>query len=187
MHPAMQPVRLETPRLILRQWRDEDYAPFAALCADPEVMRHFPATLDAAASNAFVDTWRAVIASRGWGLWALEIKADSRFIGFTGLSVPSAPLPFSPCVEVGWRLQRDAWGKGYATEAAREALRFGFATLGLEEIVSFTATGNTRSRAVMERLGMRFDRVFDHPLLPEGHPLREHVLYTTNAVPSVLP
>ena len=168
---------LRTSRLVLRQWRDEDLEPFAALNADPEVMRHFPATMAREQSDAFVEQQRALLADRGWGLWAVE--ADLGFIGFVGLSVPRFEAHFTPAVEIGWRLARGAWGRGYATEAARVAAGFGFAEVGLDEVVSFTTTGNERSRRVMERIGMTHDPAddFDHPLLPPGHPLQRHVLY----------
>jgi RimJ/RimL family protein N-acetyltransferase len=161
--------------LILRQWRDEDREPFAALNADPEVMRYFPATLSRTESDAFVDRSIALIDERGWGLWAVEVDGVAPFVGFVGLNIPS----FMPAtVEVGWRLAREHWGHGYASEAAREALRYGFEELGLAEIVSFTSTVNERSRRVMERIGMTRDptRDFDHPNVPDG-PLRRHVLY----------
>ena len=173
-----EPVALTTPRLRLRPWRDADRAPFARLNADAEVMRHFPNLLSRDDSDAMVDRVMAVFAERGWGNWAVEVAATGTFIGFTGLSVPRHVLPFSPCVEVGWRLARAAWGHGYASEAARAALRFGFEVLQLPEIVSFTALGNLRSRAVMERIGMHDAHAdFDHPALPDGHPLRRHCLY----------
>jgi len=171
-------IEAETARLRLRQWRDADYLPFARLNADPEVMQYFLATLGRAESDAMADRCRQSIATLGWGLWAVERKDDGAFIGFVGLNEPAAALPFSPCVEIGWRLARAAWGQGYASEAAREALRVGFEQLRLDEIVSFTALGNRRSRAVMERLGMREDgQAFEHPSVPEGHPLRPHCLY----------
>ncbi|WER47279.1 GNAT family N-acetyltransferase [Cupriavidus sp. WKF15] len=171
-------IETETARLRLRQWRDADYAPFAALNADAEVMRYFPAPLGRAESDALAARCRQKIDTLGWGFWACERKADGAFIGFVGLNVPAAALPFSPCVEVGWRLARDAWGQGFATEAARSALMVGFGQLGLEDIVSFTALANQRSRAVMECLGMHEDALaFEHPALPEGHPLRLHRLY----------
>jgi RimJ/RimL family protein N-acetyltransferase len=162
-------------RIVLRQWRDEDRDPFAALNADPEVMRYFAAPVGREQSDALVDRQRALIAERGWGLWAVEVPGVAPFIGFVGLSVPH----FMPeAVEVGWRLAREHWGHGYATEAAREALRIGFEGVGLDEIVSFTATINEPSRRVMERIGMTHDpaRDFDHPSVPDG-PLRRHVLY----------
>ncbi|MCU1474501.1 GNAT family N-acetyltransferase [Amnibacterium sp.] len=172
----MEPV---TERLLLRRWREEDREPFAALNADPAVMEHFPATLSRPETDAFVDRLIQHHEQHGWGLWALEVRETGRFIGFTGLAVPRFPAHFTPAVEVGWRLARAAWGHGYASEAARAAVGFGFDELGLDGIVSFTAVGNLRSRAVMERIGMTHDPAddFDHPVLPDGHPLRRHVLY----------
>ena len=170
---------LRTERLVLRGWRDADREPFAALNADPEVMRHFPAPLSRAESDELADRLAAEIAGRGWGRWAVEERETGRFAGFTGLAPVPFEAPFTPAVEVGWRLARPAWGRGLATEAARAALAFAFDDLGLEEVVSFTARTNDRSWAVMERLGMRRDpeEDFEHPLLPAGHPLRPHVLY----------
>lgn len=172
-----EPVEFETERLRLRQWRPEDREPFAALNADPRVMEFFPATLDRAASDAMAERCETLIAERGWGFWAAESKAGGDFIGFVGLHTPIPELPFSPCVEVGWRLAFDYWGKGLAGEAARGALRVGFERLRLPEIVSFTALRNARSRAVMERLGMLPAGIFEHPALPPGHGLRQHWLY----------
>lgn len=171
------PYTLDTARLKLRQWRAEDREPFAALNADPVVMAHFPAPLDRPASDALADRCETLVASRGWGFWALELRDTGEFAGFTGLHVPAAELPFSPCVEIGWRLARAHWGRGLASEAAREALRFGFEQLCLAEVVSFTAVGNTRSCAVMTRLGMAPAGTFAHPALPPRSALREHVLY----------
>ena len=170
---------LRTDRLLLRRWRDEDRAPFAALTADPEVQRYFPAPLTRAEADAFVDQIDAEHEQRGWGLWALEIAGTGEFIGYTGLEIPGFEEHFTPAVEIGWRIARPAGGHGYVTEAARAALDFGFGELGLGEIVSFTVPANRRSRAVMERLGMTHDPAedFGHPGLPEGHPLRLHVLY----------
>ena len=170
---------LATARLRLRGWRDADRDPWAALNADPEVMAHFPTTLTRATSDRLVDLTMDGWAENGFGLWAMERVEDGLFLGFTGLSRPSFEAHFTPAVEVGWRLARHAWGHGFATEAARAALAFGFETLGLEEIVSFTVPANARSRAVMERIGMHHDPAddFDHPKLPEGHLLRPHVLY----------
>jgi ribosomal-protein-alanine N-acetyltransferase len=168
---------IETGRLLLRRWRDSDRESFAALNADPLVMEHFPATLSRAESDALVDRIEAGFERNGFGLWAVE--ASRTFIGFTGLSVPGFTARFTPCVEVGWRLTRAAWGHGYATEAARAVLEHGFGKLGLAEIVSFTVVDNVRSRAVMRRIGMSHDPAddFGHPSLPEGSPLRPHVLY----------
>ena len=176
-HPAVR----GTERLVLRQWREGDLEPFARLNADPEVMRHFPALLSREQADAMVDRLSGHIEAEGWGMWAVERRDTGEFIGFTGLGVPRQELPSQPCVEVGWRLARDAWGHGYASEAAREALRVGFDELGLAEIVAFTAVPNRRSRAVMERLGMVRDAAedFDHPAVDVGHPVRRHVLYRT--------
>ena len=167
---------LRTRRLVLRPWTDADREPFAAMGRDPEVMRYFPGLLDRAASDAFVDRCMQRFADCGWGLWVVD---EGGFRGFTGLNPAPDALPCAPAVEVGWRLARDAWGHGYATEAAQAALSYGFEELGLGEIVSFTATLNARSIAVMQRLGMTRDpsEDFDHPALPGGHPLRRHVLY----------
>lgn len=158
---------LETPRLKLRQWQTADLEPFAELNADPRVMEFFPALLNRTESDAMAERIRSLIAQRGFGFWAVELKESGSFIGFVGLHIPAAELPFSPCVEIGWRLGFPYWGQGYATEAAREALRFAFAELNLPEIVSFTAVGNLRSRAVMERLAMRpQSETFPHPDIP---------------------
>ncbi len=171
-------VEVDTPRLRLRQWRAADREPFAALNADPAVMEFFLSPLSRESSDASIDAWQSQLASRGWSNWALELKASGEFLGFTGLSIPRRVLPFSPCVEVGWRLARKHWGQGYATEAARAALEVGFVRLDLPEIVSFTTVGNVRSRAVMERIGMRDAKQdFEYPGFPEGHPLRRHCLY----------
>jgi RimJ/RimL family protein N-acetyltransferase len=169
---------IDTSRLRLRQWQDSDYSPFAAMCADPIVMEFFPALLTTERSHAFVDKMMAAIADQGWGFWAVEILETGAFAGFVGLNRPGYSLPCSPCVEVGWRLDKAFWGKGYATEAGNAALEFGFNTLKLDEIVSFTAVPNVRSQAVMQRLGMtNTGQNFDHPLVPEGDRLCDHVLY----------
>lgn len=172
------PIEFETERLRLRQWRTTDREPFAVMNADPRVMEFFPVPLDRVESDAVADRCQALIAERGWGFWAAEIKGSGEFIGFVGLHVPTPQLPFSPCVEVGWRLAHAHWGKGFATEAAKGALRVGFEELGLSEIVSFTAVLNSRSRSVMQRLGMIEETAtFEHPAVPVGSPLREHCLY----------
>ena len=170
---------LRTPRLILRRWRPSDRAPFAALNADPVVMQHFPSTLSRTESDALADRIDAQTAARGFGLWALEVPGVVPFAGFVGLSVPAFDAPFTPCVEIGWRLAAAHWGRGYATEAARAVVAHAWDPLGLDELVSFTTAGHVRSRAVMERLGMRRDPAddFDHPRLAPDHPLRRHVLY----------
>ena len=167
-----------TARLRLRQWRDDDDDGWARLNGDPEAMRFFPSTLDRAASDALADRYAAQVAERGWGLWAVQVIGGAPFIGSVGLNVPQFEAHFTPAVEVGWRLLPEQWGNGYATEAARAAVEFGFTRLGLDEIVSFTTTANEPSRAVMERLGMTHDEAddFDHPSLPDW-PQRRHVLY----------
>ena len=171
-------IEFDTPRLRLRQWREVDRDPFAALNADPVVMEFFPATLSREASDASIDAWQAQLAERGWSNWAVEVRDTEAFIGFVGLSIPWRVLSFSPCVEIGWRLARAHWGKGFATEAARGALRVGFEDLALPEIVSFTTLLNLKSRAVMERIGMRnAHEDFEHPGVPPGHPQRMHCLY----------
>lgn len=170
---------VETERLLLRAWRDDDREPFAALNADFEVMEHFPAPLTRRESDALIERIRHHFDAHGYGLWALEVRESGDFVGFTGLVHQSFPAHFTPAVEVGWRLDRNVWGQGYATEAARAALEHGFGAVGLDEIVSMTAVGNTRSRRVMERLGMTRDPAddFDHPNIAEASPLRRHVLY----------
>jgi len=172
-----QTIELETDRLRLRQWRQTDFGPFAEMNADAKVMEYFPAVLPRAESDALAQRCHALIAKQGWGLWATELKATGEFVGFIGLHTTSAELPFPSCVEVGWRLAVRFWGNGYATEGGRAALHVAFRCLGQNEVVSFTAVGNARSRAVMERLGMREAALFDHPRLPEGHRLRPHCLY----------
>ena len=173
----------ETARVCLRLWRDEDAESFAVLNSDPEVMRHFPARLDRAESDALLARIRAHHEQHGFGLWALQIKGGAPFVGFVGLSVPRFEAHFLPGVEIGWRILASHWGKGYVTEAARAALGHGFEVLKLHEIVSFTVEGNVRSWRVMQRLGMHRDPAddFDMPTLPEGHLLRRHLLYRMSA------
>ncbi|GAA4748793.1 GNAT family N-acetyltransferase [Amnibacterium soli] len=168
-----------TPRLVLRHWREEDRDPWAELGADPEVMQHFPKTLTREESDAFVDWAGAALEERGWGLWAVEERETGRFLGFTGLNEPGFEAHFTPAVEIGWRLRRDAWGSGFATEAARGVLTVAFDDLELPELVSFTAVPNERSQAVMRRIGMTRDPAedFDHPALEQDSPLLRHVLY----------
>lgn len=171
----------------LRDWLDADLPAFAEMNADAEVMHHFPAPLSPAASADLLARIRAGIDERGWGLWAVEV--DGRFAGLTGLSIPRFAIPpppdapagayADPAVEIAWRLQRTFWGRGIATTAASLAITFAWDSLRLPDLVSFTATGNTRSRRLMERLGFTHDRAgdFDHPLHPPGHRLSRHVLY----------
>lgn len=171
-----------TKRLVLRRWRDEDRAPYAALNADPEVMRHFPTTFTRAESDAQVDRMDARIDQEGFGLWAVEVVGGAPFIGFIGLAVLGFDAHFTPAVEVGWRLARAHWGHGYAPEGAAAALDLAFGDLLLDEVVSMTTTTNGNSQRVMQKLGMHRDPAddFDHPTVPDG-PLRRHVLYRIDA------
>jgi RimJ/RimL family protein N-acetyltransferase len=161
----------------LRQWRDDDLEPFAAMNADPEVMEFFPRKLTKAESRETLQRLRTDIEHRGWGLWAVD--ADGALAGFTGLAEPKFTAHFTPCVEIGWRLRRAFWGRGVAFAAARLAESYAVKTLKLPELVSFTATINTRSRRLMERLGFTYDPADDflHPSLASDSPLRPHVLY----------
>jgi len=170
---------LITERLILRNWHEADREPFARMNADPRVMEFMPHSLSAQESNTLADRIEAHFREHGFGLCAVELRRDGSFLGFIGLNVPSFHAAFTPCVEVGWRLAAHCWGQGLATEGAREIVRYGFHVLGLEELVSFTVPANARSRRVMEKLGMTHDPAddFDHPRLPQDHPLRRHVLY----------
>ena len=172
-------VRIETARLLLRDWKDEDAAPFAALNADPRVREFFPTVLTRAESDAAMAAARALIAEDGYGKYAVEEKASGEFIGYIGLAAVDFEVPFAPATEIGWRLRREAWGSGYATEGARAVVAEAFDRLGFDALVSFTAEWNRPSRRVMEKLGMTHDPAedFDHTLLPPGHKLRRHVLY----------
>lgn len=174
---------LSTSRLRLRRWRAADREPFAAMNADPVVMEYFPDRLTQEQSDDLIEKIETGFEANGFGLWALQVRATGEFVGFTGLAKPAFDAHFTPAVEVGWRLARSAWGKGYAAEAARAAIAFGFEEAGLVEIVSFTTATSMRSRAVMERIGMTHnpDDDFDHPDLPTGHSLRRHVLYRITA------
>jgi RimJ/RimL family protein N-acetyltransferase len=173
------PQELHTQRLWLRRWRTDDRSAFAKLNADRRVMEFFPAVLSRQESDAQADRIEAHFQRYGFGLWAVEIRGITSFAGFIGLAIPRFAAPFTPCTEIGWRLDAEYWNRGYATEGARAALQFGFLSLQVQEIVSFTTPPNLRSRRVMEKIGMIHapGEDFDHPLLPEAHPLRRHVLY----------
>jgi ribosomal-protein-alanine N-acetyltransferase len=177
---------ITTPRLILRQWRGGDRAPFAAMNADPRVMEFFPRTLTAGESDQMADRIMGHFAAKGFGLWAVEIPDVAEFAGYIGLSVPTFTAPFTPCVEIGWRLAHKVWGHGFATEGARAVLQEAFTSLGLPEIVSFTSPLNVRSIRVMEKIGMVRNPAedFDHPRVPRGHPLCRHVLYRASRRPA---
>jgi len=170
---------LQTRRLILRNWHADDRQPFSEMNADPRVMAFMPEVLSRFESDALVDKIERHFQTQGFGLFAAELRTTRLFIGYVGLAVPSFQATFTPCVEIGWRLSAEQWGKGLATEGAREVVRYAFGSLGLKELVSFTVPANLRSRRVMEKLGMTHDPEdhFDHPNLPEGHALRRHVLY----------
>jgi ribosomal-protein-alanine N-acetyltransferase len=174
-----KPHQLRTERLLLRRWLEDDRKPFARLNADPEVMQYFPSPLNREESDAFVDRIEGAFDELGYGLWAIEVPGEIGFVGYVGLASPNFTAHFTPAVEVGWRLGRPHWGRGFATEAARAALADGFDRVGLDEIVSFTVPANLRSTRVMERLGMTRDPAddFDHPAIAAGHQLRRHVLY----------
>lgn len=180
MAPSPQ---IQTQRLKLRRWRTTDLKPFAALNADPTVMEHFPSVMTGADTARMIARIEEHFQEHGYGLWAVERRASGALVGFTGLSVPNFKAAFMPAVEVGWRFSKEHWGNGYATEAARAALGFGFEQARLDEIVSFTTPANVRSTAVMERIGMTHDASgdFDHPSIATDSPLRRHVLYRMTA------
>jgi ribosomal-protein-alanine N-acetyltransferase len=175
---------IETERLYLRQWQASDFAIFAEINADPEVMAYFPKLLPESVSNIIAKKCQQLIEDKGWGLWAVGLKNSSdkhegdTFIGFVGLNETHADMSFAPAVEIAWRLHKQYWGQGYATEAARAALHFAFTELALDEVVSFTAVINERSQLIMERIGMTNTQAnFYHPALNADHRLAEHVLY----------
>ncbi len=170
---------LTTHRLTMRRWKDSDLEPFAALNADPIVMKHFPKVSTLEETKGMIERIEARFEKNSFGLWAVELTSTKEFIGFVGLQRPSFDAHFTPCVEIGWRLAKEFWGKGYAPEAARVALKYGFETAGLDQIVSMTTTTNINSITVMKKIGMKTnpDENFPHPLLEDGHPLQLHVLY----------
>jgi RimJ/RimL family protein N-acetyltransferase len=170
---------ITTDRLLLRRWRESDRLPLQAMNSDPRVMEFMPTVLSSAESDALIDRAQVHFDRNGYGPFAAELLENQAFIGFIGLSIPNFDAPFMPAVEVGWRLAFDCWARGLATEGARAVVRHGFEELGLDSLVSFTVPGNLRSRRVMEKIGMTHDPRddFDHPRLPEAHPLRRHVLY----------
>jgi RimJ/RimL family protein N-acetyltransferase len=172
------PRTLKTARVALRQWIESDHEPFAAMSADPEVMRYFVAPLSRGESEALIGRVSTHIAEHGWGLWAVEHNESGKFMGFIGLHPIREGLPCAGELEAGWRLASEFWGQGYATEAAGAALRFGFEELGREQIAALTAVLNKPSQAVMDRLGMTLQGSgFQHPFITEGHPIRPHLLY----------
>ncbi|MDN3681311.1 GNAT family N-acetyltransferase [Vibrio tapetis subsp. quintayensis] len=170
---------LETERLILRQWKDDDKPGYAKLNADPKVMTYFPALLNQAESDAQADLIHSLIEANGFGFWAVELKSSGEFIGFVGLHKQAAPeIPNTPMIEIGWRLSSEYWGKGYAPEAAEKALEFAFEQLNLAQVYAFTALPNIPSQRVMSKIGMiNIDQDFDSPKLPKGHALERHCLF----------
>jgi len=169
---------IETQRLRLRQWRDSDKKPFALMNADQEVMRHFPSIRTQNQSNELVDRLFKLIDKMGYGFWAAERKDSDEFIGFIGINYVDSGLPFAPCVEIGWRLAKAHWGQGFATEGALASLDYGFIQADVGKIVSMTTLTNTPSENVMKKIGMhKCSENFNHPEVPPGHLLSEHVLY----------
>lgn len=174
---TQEPAPITTDRLVLRAWREEDLEPFADLTASPEVQAHFPSVLSREESDRLAGIFDAGIRERGWGMWVVERQDTGEFTGYVGIQPITFESWFTPAVEIGWRLARPYWGMGIATEAGRASLSYAFGTLGLDKVVAFTVPANTRSLAVMDRLGMTFAGDFEHPRMPEGHRLRHHVLY----------
>jgi RimJ/RimL family protein N-acetyltransferase len=173
------PHTLTTERLILRPWRPSDRLPFQAINADSRVMEFYPSTLTPAESDALITRIHLHFEQHNHGPYAVQLNETGTFIGYIGLYTPTFEAHFTPAIEIAWRLSADHWGRGLATEGARAVLHHAFHTLQLPSLVSFTVPANLRSRRVMEKLGMTHDpsEDFDHPNLPEGHPLRRHVLY----------
>lgn len=171
--------RLESERLLLREWQEHDLQPFVEMGCDPDVMRFFPKQLSPEECKQFIDKSNSILLEKQFGLWAVEVKDTAEFIGFIGLAEPTFKAKFTPCTEIGWRLKKTAWGKGYASEGALCVLRYAFMGLELREVVSFTSQLNKPSIKVMERIGMKrnHDNDFDHPRVEKGHPLERHVFY----------
>jgi len=173
----MSRIFIETPRLNLREWQESDHEPYIALNADIQVMEFLPSVLTREQTLAQIDRISAAIAENGYGFFAVERKDNGLFIGFTGLNYVTFEGDFTPCTEIGWRLSQENWGQGFATEAAGACLEFGFDKLGLSDIYAFTALGNSRSENVMKKIGMVKRGIFDHPLVNDGSPLKQHLLY----------
>ena len=172
-------IAIQTQRLILRQWRDQDRQPFAAMNADPQVMKYFPSTLTKEQSDALIDRFIEDIESSGWGFWAAQRIDSGHFIGFIGINYSADGLPFAPCVDIGWRLAQAHWGLGFATEGAKAAMDYAFNAINLSKVVSMTPVNNKASERVMKKIGMQKQQfTFMHPKLADGHPLQEHLLYS---------
>ncbi|MBT2681696.1 GNAT family N-acetyltransferase [Bacillus sp. ISL-35] len=170
-------IYLETPRLILRNWSAADLEHFCLMNADQDVMQYFPRVLSSAETEKFYQSILAEFKEYGFGLYAVEEKRTKEFIGFIGFHRATFDADFTPCIEIGWRLKKDAWGQGYATEGARACLEYGFNELGFSEVVSFTAEINKPSINVMRKIGMNPVKTFHHPRVDQGSPLKKHVLY----------
>ncbi len=170
-------IYFETPRLRFRDWREADLDPFSLLNADKEVMKYFPKTLSTEETKEFYKSIESEFKECGFGLYAVEVKGNDDFIGFVGFHRATFEANFTPCIEIGWRLKKDAWGYGYATEGASACLQYGFNTLGLEEVYSFTADINEPSKRVMTKIGMSYIKTFHHPRVEKNNPLSKHVLY----------
>jgi RimJ/RimL family protein N-acetyltransferase len=170
-------LRLETARLILRRWQESDREPFYRINSDPRVMEFFPACLTRDESDALLPRVEAHFETHGFGPFAAELRETGELAGFIGLAVPRFEAYFTPCVEILWRLAARFWNQGLATEGAKAVLQLAFGPLALPEVVSFTTVANRPSRRVMEKIGLKYEGEFDHPELPDGHPLRRHVLY----------
>jgi RimJ/RimL family protein N-acetyltransferase len=185
---SMNYVRLETDRLLMREWQEGDLKPFAEMGQDPDVMRYFPKQMSQEDAKQFIAKSNLFLQQKGFTLWATTVKESGQFAGFVGLAEPSYQTHFTPCVEIGWRLAKRFWGHGYATEAAKRVLKYAFEDLNLPEIVSFTSVLNAPSMKVMERIGMSRDTGgdFDHPKIPQDHPLCRHVLYRIKKQNSVV-
>ena len=178
----MTHIDIETPRLLLRRWQDSDLEPYVRLNADTEVMRYFPVPYSSSQTKAFYDLIQQEFADYGYGLYATEEKASGRFMGYIGFHHAKLAVNFCPCIEIGWRLDKAFWNKGYATEGAKACLDYGFSHLGFEKVYSFTAIVNLPSERIMQKIGMKLEGHFEHPDIPEGHPLRSHVFYVATTV-----
>lgn len=170
---------IETERLILRTWEEDDMNAYYSLNQDPKVVEFLFKMTSINQARAFIETMNRQFNAHGYTIFALEEKQTGKWIGFTGLNAPVWSERFTPCVEIGWRIRSDCWGHGYATEAAKAILDYGFKMCALDEILAWTVPANIRSIRVMEKIGMMrdFNGDFYHPEIPSGHPLSKHILY----------
>ncbi|SFE12052.1 ribosomal-protein-alanine N-acetyltransferase [Paenibacillus catalpae] len=175
-------IYIETPRLRLRDWREADLGPFIRMNEDEKVMEYFPKTLSEEETIAFYEVITNEFKDLGYGLYAVETKENNAFIGFIGFHQATFEADFTPCVEIGWRLTKEAWGKGYATEGADACLQYGFDKLGFTDVYSFTAEINKGSKNVMKKIGMRFIQTFEHPRVEKNSRLSKHVLFHVNHI-----